>query len=243
MTEATYKILACDGGGIFGVITAKLLQSLDRSVLDNIDLFAGNSTGSIIALGLASGVSIDTIFDLYSSEQACSQIFQPYLPSADQDRLSQDVEAGVQATRTALETTARASIPDVAERLRELAPLLLFPKYRSEGLRELLTQNVPDMTLAEVWTQRRKRVVAPSFQLSAVTPSGAKEWRARLFNNLPNIDWMPDFPERRSSTPSWPAPPRRSISRPTMCLGRPAATPSSTAACSPTTRAPRRSPR
>ena len=76
MTEATYKILACDGGGIFGVITAKLLQSLDRNVLDNIDLFAGNSTGSIIALGLASGVSIDTIFDLYSSEQACSQIFR-----------------------------------------------------------------------------------------------------------------------------------------------------------------------
>src|SRR5512134_427747 len=88
MTEATYKILACDGGGIFGVITAKLLQSLDRSVLDNIDLFAGTSTGSIITLGLASGVSIDTIFDLYSSEQACSQIFQPYLPQADQDRLS-----------------------------------------------------------------------------------------------------------------------------------------------------------
>ncbi|MGC1952989.1 MAG: patatin-like phospholipase family protein [Gammaproteobacteria bacterium] len=61
MTETSYRILACDGGGIFGVITAKLLQSLDRSVLDNIDLFAGTSTGSIIALGLASGVSIDTI--------------------------------------------------------------------------------------------------------------------------------------------------------------------------------------
>ena len=121
------------------------------------------------------------------------RIFQPYLPRADRDRLSQDVEAGAQATRSALETTARASIPDLAEQLRELAPLLLFPKYRSEGLRELLTQNVPDMTLAEVWTKRGKRVVAPSFQLSAVTPSGAKEWRARLFNNLPNIDWMPDF--------------------------------------------------
>src|SRR5512144_297948 len=197
MTDTSYRILACDGGGIFGVITAKLLQGLDRSVLDSIDLFAGTSTGSIIALGLASGVSIDTIFDLYSSEQACSQIFQPYLPRADQDRLSQDVEAGVQATRSALETTARASIPDLAERLRELAPLLLFPKYRSEGLRELLTQNVPDMTLAEVWTQRRKRVVAPSFQLSAVTPSGAKEWRARLFSNLPNIDWMPGFPDTK----------------------------------------------
>jgi hypothetical protein len=133
MTEATYKILACDGGGIFGVITAKLLQSLDRSVLDNIDLFAGNSTGSIIALGLASGVSIDTIFDLYSSEQTCSQIFQPYLSRAEQARLSEDVEAGVEATSAALETTARSSISDVRERLRELAPLLLFPKYRARA--------------------------------------------------------------------------------------------------------------
>jgi predicted acylesterase/phospholipase RssA len=197
MAEATYRILACDGGGIFGVITAKLLQSLDRSVLDNIDLFAGNSTGSIIALGLASGVSIDTIFDLYSSEQACSQIFQPYLPQADRSRLGQDVEAGVEATRTALEATTQKSDPDLAERLRELAPLLLFPKYRSDGLRKLLTRYVPDMTLAEVWTQRSKRVVAPSFQLSATTPSGTKEWRARLFNNLPNIDWMPGFPDTK----------------------------------------------
>ncbi len=195
MAGTSYRILACDGGGIFGVITAKLLQSLDRSVLDNIDLFAGTSTGSIIALGLASGVSIDKIFDLYSSEQACSQIFQPYLPQADRDRLSEDVESGVQATRGALESAAQELDPALAERLRELAPLLLFPKYRSEGLQQLLTQYVPDMTLAEVWTQRRKRVVAPSFQLRAVTPSGKKEWRARLFNNLPDLDWMPGFPD------------------------------------------------
>src|SRR5512147_6872 len=53
------------------------------------------------------------------------------------------------------------------------------------------------MTLAEVWTQRRKRVVAPSFQLSAVAPSGTKEWRARLFNNLPNMDGMPGFPDTK----------------------------------------------
>src|SRR5512144_2282827 len=194
-------------------------------------------TSCIIALGLASGVSIDTIFDLYSSEQACSQIFLPYLPSADQAQLRQDVEAGVQATRTALETTARASIPDLANRLRELAPLLMFPKYRSEGLRELLTRYVPDMTLAEVWTQRSKRVVAPSFQLRAVTASGANEWRARLLNNLPNIDWMPGFPDTKvidAIMASAAAPvyfPAHDVP------GTPA-----TAACSPTIRAPRRSP-
>jgi uncharacterized protein len=81
--------------------------------------------------------------------------------------------------------------------LRELAPLLLFPKYRSDGLRELLTRYLPDMTLADVWMQRGKRVVAPCFQLRAVVPSGATEWRARLLNNLPNVDWMPGFPDTK----------------------------------------------
>ena len=87
MTKATYRILSCDGGGIRGVITTKLLQDLDLSVIKNMDLFAGTSTGSIIAIGLASGVPIDTIVELYSSQKACSKIFQPYLPLAEQDRL------------------------------------------------------------------------------------------------------------------------------------------------------------
>jgi hypothetical protein len=33
MTHTTYRILSCDGGGIRGVITAKLLQALDPSVI------------------------------------------------------------------------------------------------------------------------------------------------------------------------------------------------------------------
>ena len=98
MTHATYRILSCDGGGIRGVITAKLLQALDPSVIKNVDLFAGTSTGSIVALGLASGVSIDTIVELYSSQEACSKIFQPYLPFAEQDRLGRAFAAGEQAS-------------------------------------------------------------------------------------------------------------------------------------------------
>lgn len=187
MGEATYRVLACDGGGIRGVITAKLLQALHPSVLDNIDLFAGTSTGSIIALGLASGVPIDTIVDLYSSQKDCAQIFQPYLSSPEQNRLGEAIATGEGAVAAASEAPA-----DLGDRLREFGPLLLFPKYRSDGLRELLTRYLPDMTLADVWTGRNKGVVAPSFQLSAALPSGAKQWRARLFNNLPSVAWMAD---------------------------------------------------
>jgi uncharacterized protein len=186
MAEAIYRVLTCDGGGIRGVITAKLLQALDPSVLDSIDLFAGTSTGSIIALGLASGVPIDTIVELYSSQECCSQIFQPYLPAAEQDRLGQ----AFADSEEAITATLKAPL-DLGDRLRELGPVLLFPKYRSAGLRELLARYLPDMTLADVWTRRKKGVVAPSFQLSAVAPSGARQWLARLFNNLPHVAWMP----------------------------------------------------
>jgi hypothetical protein len=186
MAKAIYRVLTCDGGGIRGVITAKLLQALDRSVLDSIDLFAGTSTGSIIALGLASGVPIDTIVDLYSSQECCSQIFQPYLPAAERDRTGEALATSEEAIAAALEAPQ-----DLKERLRELGPALLFPKYRSAGLRELLARYLPDMTLAEVWTKRKKGVVVPSFQLSAVARSGERQWRARLFNNLPHVAWMP----------------------------------------------------
>jgi predicted acylesterase/phospholipase RssA len=187
MDEASYRVLSCDGGGIRGVITARLLQALDPSVLDNIDLFAGTSTGSIIALGLASGVPIDTIVDLYSSQECCSRIFQPYLPAAERDRTGEALATAEEAIAATLEAP-----PDLKERLRELGPVLLFPKYRSAGLRELLARYLPDMTLAEVWTKRKKGVVVPSFQLSAVALSGGRQWQARLFNNLPHVAWMPD---------------------------------------------------
>src|SRR4029077_18013715 len=118
MSHTTYRILSCDGGGIRGVITAKLLQALDPSVIKNIDLFAGTSTGSIVALGLASGVPIDTIVELYSSQNACSKIFQPYLPLAQQDRLGRAFAAGEQALIATSEVPA-----DLGDRLHELGPV------------------------------------------------------------------------------------------------------------------------
>jgi patatin-like phospholipase/acyl hydrolase len=53
MAKPKFIILFCDGGGVRGLITAMLLESLDAKFLQNVSLFAGTSTGSIIALGLA----------------------------------------------------------------------------------------------------------------------------------------------------------------------------------------------
>lgn len=54
---SVYKVLAIDGGGIRGVIPARVLQAIeercDRPIASCFDAIAGTSTGGIIALGLS----------------------------------------------------------------------------------------------------------------------------------------------------------------------------------------------
>ncbi|MGI6225014.1 MAG: patatin-like phospholipase family protein [Peptococcales bacterium] len=74
-----YRIMSFDGGGIRGALTATLLKRLEQEypqLIKEVNLFAGTSTGSFIALGLAYGLSITDISDLYSVENARS-IFSP----------------------------------------------------------------------------------------------------------------------------------------------------------------------
>jgi patatin-like phospholipase/acyl hydrolase len=62
-----YRLLTLDGGGIRGVLTSVLLDRLEAAhpFLRNVDMFAGTSTGGIIALGLAAGYSPSEIGALY----------------------------------------------------------------------------------------------------------------------------------------------------------------------------------
>lgn len=72
-----FKILSFDGGGIKGALSVEILSRIiDKypNFLNEIDLFAGTSTGSIIAALLAKGVPIEELKKLYSREIA-RQIF------------------------------------------------------------------------------------------------------------------------------------------------------------------------
>ena len=65
-----YRILSIDGGGIRGALSVALLQQLCAQPglegwLGQVDLIAGTSTGGLIALGLASGMSLENILGLY----------------------------------------------------------------------------------------------------------------------------------------------------------------------------------
>ena len=65
---AKYRILSIDGGGVRGLLVSVLLEQLDQlqpGWRDKVDLFAGTSTGGIIALALAKGIEPTKIRDLY----------------------------------------------------------------------------------------------------------------------------------------------------------------------------------
>jgi uncharacterized protein len=68
-----YRILSLDGGGIRGLLTAVLLERLEEArpgFLTRFDLFAGTSSGGILALGLAAGLTPSQLVTLYEEKGA-----------------------------------------------------------------------------------------------------------------------------------------------------------------------------
>ncbi|AGG90523.1 patatin [Rhodanobacter denitrificans] len=66
--EQPYRILSVDGGGLRGLIPLVILDRLDEAKpgwRDDINMFAGTSTGGLVALGLAKGMSPRQLMDVY----------------------------------------------------------------------------------------------------------------------------------------------------------------------------------
>lgn len=74
-TTGPKNILSLDGGGIRGALTLGYLKKMetilqekngkDYLLCDHFDLIGGTSTGSIIASGLATGLTVDKLVELY----------------------------------------------------------------------------------------------------------------------------------------------------------------------------------
>ena len=72
----TFKILSLDGGGIRGVLSARILKEVETTIRnttrqelhDYFDLITGTSTGSILAAGIACKMNAQQMIDIYLEE-------------------------------------------------------------------------------------------------------------------------------------------------------------------------------
>jgi patatin-like phospholipase/acyl hydrolase len=172
-----YNIIACDGGGIRGLITAILLNDLvsnppqgsTSNILNNVNLFAGTSTGGIIAIGLGCGLTPLSLVNLYETD--CASIFQPYQSSGTSSVLSQ------------------AGLPQVSFDPCSWVAELCHVKYSNAGLYKLLfntlsqsTQVNPDNPLSKLSTS----VLAVTLRMSDTSND---PWGPLALTNLPNSNY------------------------------------------------------
>lgn len=120
-----YRILCLDGGGIRGYLSVLLLERLEQAhpgFLEQIDLFAGTSTGSIIALALAAGKPISAVRELY--ERHGEHIFRDSLLDNVRDV---GFALGAKYANTNLGEVLTAEFGE--SRLRDLQKQVLIPSF------------------------------------------------------------------------------------------------------------------
>jgi len=170
-----YNIITCDGGGIRGLITALLLNDLvsnppqgsTSNILSNVNLFAGTSTGGIIAIGLSCGLTPLSLANVYETQ--CANIFQPYQSSGDSSALSQ------------------MGLPQISFDPCSWVAELCHVKYSNAGLYKVLSnalsaQVTPDTPLSKLTTS----VLAVTLMMSDTSNN---PWTPLALTNLPNSNY------------------------------------------------------
>lgn len=189
MADKKYLVITCDGGGIRGLITTLLLQDLGQTTLDNVALWSGTSTGSVIALGLAAGMSIDELVAIYLSPEFCSELFTPFQPKSlahrdHHNKLAEFLEKLVGDQ----ETEEGSGETDDKKLLGIDLESLLFPKYSAQARHDVMAKYMPEMTMEQLWTQRQKRGLVSTFFLNRDLPDGRRQWMPTTIHNLPNLN-------------------------------------------------------
>ncbi|NEQ71674.1 MAG: patatin-like phospholipase family protein [Okeania sp. SIO2C9] len=149
----TFRILCLDGGGIRGVMPARILEKIEEQLggrlKDHFDLIAGTSTGSILAVGIALGKSPKELYNLYFEKGL--QIF-PYQKLFSPKRLPLIFKYGLSA-----------------------------PKFSDEGLISVLKEQFGEATFADLTPKSDQgkpplKVLVPSYDTIARNPIMFKSW-------------------------------------------------------------------
>lgn len=178
MTKPGYFIISCDGGGIRGLITAMLLEDLYvkcPGFLEKVSLFAGTSTGGIIALGLAAGLSTQKIVDLYQHQGG--QIFVPFQPNLIDlfAYVKEYVDELLEPSPAGRAEAAAEGLAGIAGTLRTIEDVF-HVKYTADGLAKLLRENFGTTMMSHI-----RPVIVATYNIA---PAGASSWQPLLLTNL-----------------------------------------------------------
>ncbi len=118
-----FRILSLDGGGIRGVVAAKILSLIEKQIEQPLNeyfnLITGTSTGSILAAAIATGIKSEDIVKLYKQK---SSIIFPYQSRFSLKRIRLLFKHGISA-----------------------------PKYSNQGLIKVLKEHFRNKGIAAVY--------------------------------------------------------------------------------------------
>jgi patatin-like phospholipase/acyl hydrolase len=190
-----YIILACDGGGVRGALTARLVKEIedelkkkpnpaDFSFCNRVNCFAGTSTGGLIALGLASGRTPDEVLATYGDEKKWGRIFTRYKPL---DEMPVAQRAGYGLARSGLELAEGKLKKVIDPGWAEGIDGLFFARFDSAGVKEVVKEAVGEQrTLGDLAPKRS--VVVTTLWLGDKKGMKVDAWRPMILHNLQTVN-------------------------------------------------------
>ena len=185
-----FLVLSCDGGGIRGLLTARVVQKLQQEMglakdpsgqpwdfLGRTNCFAGASVGGIIALCLACKLAPDKLVDICRNRR--TEIFSEFKFNP-----SGIIESGESQLIELFKRPIKAIEKFTAEGLADKSDNLFFVRYNSDGLRKVLNEEVDadKQTLGSLG--KNKSVLVTTMQLGQRNEG----WRPVILHNLPTND-------------------------------------------------------
>lgn len=177
---STFRIISFDGGGIKGALSTRILKKLyldNPTLLKETNLFAGTSTGALIALALAYGINGSEIDDIYCYKNI-KHIFSPkrfnlFHPKYKGKRLRSFIESTLSK-----ETT-----------LNDLQKYVFIPAFHLKGLTQNHWQGVFFNNFTKNITSNEKLVDVALASSAAPTyfPSHKNYIDGGLLTNSPAI--------------------------------------------------------
>jgi len=120
-----FRILSLDGGGVRAIIQATLLQRLNilfPNMLDEVDMYAGSSAGSIVASALCNGLTPDQTYAMWM-ETAPKIFLEGYLRKIT----SIDSVIGSSYDANILQQNLSSTIGE--KKLKDLPKKILIPSF------------------------------------------------------------------------------------------------------------------